>query len=127
MANNKCISFSLPTFPVARNDLIAWCSSNVTNYVSAICDNRLKIVTSADMTTDQINAVKAYIATLTQNGEATKLALPHNLVSNDKATFENLVKAKIATLTWDALSVAQRTFSMGGTLSNSDYDALPTS
>ena len=124
---NKMISFALPLFPVDGGSLVAWCAANVPNFVSALCDSRLKVVISADLTKDQMSAISTYIASLTQNGEATKLALPHNLVGDAKAVFENAVKAVIAGKTWDTLSVAQRTFSMGGTLSMSDYDSLPTS
>ncbi len=124
---NCTANFALPKFPVDGGSLIAWCASNVTGYVSAIVDAQLKIVTSDMMEKAAVDAVNAYIATLTQQGEATKLALPHNLSGQAKVTFENSVKAVIASKTFDQLTAAQKTFFMGGTLSNSDYDSLPTS
>lgn len=120
--------FAMPKFPCDWTSLEAWCMANVSNISSAVADdNNLRVVTTVAMTLDQQAAVKTYMGTLTHDGEATKLALPHNLTGQEKVAFENAVKAKIATLTWDSMSVAQRTFSMGGQLSNSDYDILPTS
>jgi hypothetical protein len=119
--------FALPIVPVDGGSLVSWCQANVSGYVNGHSDSQLSVIKNSAWTSDQITAVKTYIATLTESGEATKLALPHNLTGSAKATFEAAVTAKIATLTWDTMSPAQRTFSMGGTLSNTDYDSLPTS
>jgi hypothetical protein len=120
--------FQLPAFPVDGGSLDIWCAANVPGYVSSFSDSSLlKLTTTAALNKTQSAVVLAYLLTLTQNGEATKLALPHNLIGMSKLNFENLVKAKIATLTWDSMSAAQKTFSMGGSLSGSDYDSLPTS
>jgi hypothetical protein len=118
----------LPNFPVEPESLKAWCAANVTGYISSISDDSsLKIVTTSEMTKDQKGAVMTYLGTLTKNGEAAKLALPHALIGAAKSTFENQVRAVIASKTFDQLSPAQKTFFMGGQLSSNDYDALPIS
>lgn len=125
---NNLTPFMLPKFPVESASLTAWCAANVPGYVSCVVDDTcLKVVTSAGLTSVQQGAVKTYLATLTKDGEATKLAAPHCLIGNAKETFENSVKAVIASKSYDQLSVAQKTFFMGGQLSASDYDSLPTS
>jgi hypothetical protein len=90
-------------------------------------DNNLRVVTTSDLNDSQKNAVKAHLSSLVKETEATKLALPHNRTGSDKESFENAVKAVIAGKTYDQLSVAQKTFFMGGQLSDADYDALPIS
>lgn len=121
-------SFFLPRFPVDSTSLVAWCAANVPGYVSAIADdNNLRVTTSAELNPAQQAAVKTHLLSLVKETEAAKLELPHNLIGQPRVDFENAVKAVIASKTFDQLSVAQKTFFMGGQLSDEAYDALPIS
>lgn len=125
---NSLMRFGLPKFPVESESLKTWCAANVPGYVDCVSDDTsLKVITSSALTLDQQAPIKSHLASLTHDGEATKLQAPHCLMGAAKASFENSVKTVIAGKTWDTLTPAQRTFSMGGSLSASDYDSLPTS
>jgi hypothetical protein len=120
--------FPLPKFPVDSSSLLVWCGANVPGYVSGVSDdNNLRLVTSAELNPTQQAAVKAHLASLVKETEASKLVLPHNLIGLDRVNFENAAKAVIATKTFDQLSAAQKTLFMGGHLSDADYDSLPIS
>lgn len=82
---------------------------------------------AAQLTLDQQNTIKAYYASLTQSGEATKLALPSRLTGAAKDAHDALVANMISTKTWDQLSAAQKKVIAGGTLTNDEYDSLPVS
>lgn len=125
MPPNFMMSFDIPSFPVATFDLAAWAKANVSGCVSSLCDNRLKIVSSAALTSDQITAVKTYIASLTHNGEATKLALPHNLIGDPYQAWLSVVQVAAANAVTP--TAAQKLLMMNATLTAAQMDGLPTS
>ncbi len=79
------------------------------------------------LTEDQKTVIKNYYNSLTQSGEAAKLALPSRLSGAAKKAHNDLIGTVISALDFTALSAVQKKFMMGTTLTNDEYDSLPIS
>lgn len=120
-------------FLIDLPSLADWLATNYADgFVEIRATSTLAIRFHEPLTSDQIAAIKTHLGTLAGDTEATKRALKSRLrgalgKNQERFDFELAVKNFIATKDWSAMSVAERKFSMGGTLTNSEYDTLTTS
>jgi hypothetical protein len=126
--NFKWLSFliDIPSF-------VAWLQTTFPNFNGLICQQKSFMIVTTDGHFTDANAttVKNYLTALASGTEATKRAMPSRQRNSSNVsaqpTFENAVKAHLATLDWSSMTAAQRKFAMGGVLTDTEYDTLTTS
>lgn len=115
-------------FLIDLPSLDAWLKSTFGNAYHSIRGSSTLAIRMTDIASvEQIEAVKAHLATLTSDGEAAKRALKSRLLAKPRADFEAAVKEYIAVKNLADLTVAERKFFMGAKLTNDEYDTLTAS
>lgn len=120
-------------FPVDIKGIIEWAETNLSLEAESwnsevICfekDGALTPTEDENFRSDEHKQLQEHHDTLTEEGEAAKLALPSRLKGDDLISWTQAKKAEIAAVTdYSTLTEAQKKLWMGLDLTDAEKDAL---